>query len=211
MYEENYSLSNSEIRAEARNQLRGRWGNAILGFLIFSLVTTILCSIPATIALFFAPFLAPILVLVVSAPMNVGLIRFFLQFKRTNEDVPYEVLFSGFQNLGTAFLTQLLVGIYTFLWSLLFIIPGIIAAFSYSQALFIVADNPNISASEAITMSKEMMSGYKFKLFCLNLSFIGWAILSVFTMYIGCLWLNPYIQLSTINFYEDLRRMRFLG
>jgi len=100
---------------------------------------------------------------------------------------------------------SVLVGLYTFLWSLLLIIPGIIAAYSYSMAPFILIDNPDIGVSEAIRRSKEIMRGHKFDYFALQLSFIGWAILACLTFGIGFLWLIPYIQLTSIEFYRYIR------
>jgi uncharacterized membrane protein len=86
-------------------------------------------------------------------------------------------LFIGFKNYGRALVLYLLITVFTFLWSLLFIIPGIIAAFRYSMAFYVLADNPEISAMDALRTSKELMKGNKGKLFCLWISFIGWAIL----------------------------------
>jgi len=85
-------------------------------------------------------------------------------------------------------------------------LPGIIAGYRYSMALYILNDNPKISPMDAIKASKEMMKGYKWKLFCLQLSFVGWALLcSIFTLFIGFLWLIPYIQTSIANFYQNLK------
>ena len=88
---------------------------------------------------------------------------------------------------------------------LLLIVPAIIAAFSYSMVFYILADNPDISPTNALKKSKEMMMGYKWKIFFLGLSFLGWALLAILTLGIGLLWLMPYIQVSTINFYEDIK------
>ncbi len=85
-------------------------------------------------------------------------------------------------------------------------IPGIVAALSYSQAFYILAENPGIGALEAIRISKRMMYGYKGKLFLLYLSFIGWAILSALTLGIGYLWLIPYVSTTLANFYEEVKR-----
>ena len=87
--------------------------------------------------------------------------------------------------------TSIVVSIFVFLWTLLLIIPGIIKSISYSQTFFVLKDHPEYSITEAITESKKIMQGYKWKYFLLNLSFIGWGILSLFTLGIGLLWLNP--------------------
>jgi len=102
--------------------------------------------------------------------------------------------------------------IFVLLWSLLLIVPGIIAAFRYSMSFYILADNPDMGIMEAINESKRMMRGNKWKFFCLNLSFIGWAILGVLTLGIGYLWLTPYIEVTMIAFYDiangNLRSVR---
>jgi len=110
-------------------------------------------------------------------------------------------LFSCFNNFGKAFVLNLLVGIYTILWTFLLIIPGIIASLSYSMSSYILLENPNMSASDAIKTSKQMMNGNKGRLFCLHLSFFGWAILCVLSCGIGFLWLTPYIEISDAAFY----------
>ena len=116
-----------------------------------------------------------------------------------------ETLFDGFSDFARSLVASLLMCIFVFLWSLLLIIPGIIAALSYSMTYYILADNPDVTASEAINMSKRMMFGHKTELFWLYLSFIGWAILCLFTFGIGFLWLLPYIQTSTAIFYENIK------
>jgi uncharacterized membrane protein len=88
---------------------------------------------------------------------------------------------------------------------LLLVIPGIVAAYRYSMSFYILSDNPQLSAQEAMNESKRMMNGYKGKLFCLHFSFIGWSILCVLTIGIGFLWLVPYMQASIANFYENLK------
>ena len=99
---------------------------------------------------------------------------------------------------------QLLVSIYTFLWTLLFIIPGFIAAFSYAMTPYILEENPYMPINDAIRQSKEMMRGNKWRLFCLEISFIGWAILCLLTCGIGFLWLTPYYNAAICAFYYDI-------
>ena len=98
-----------------------------------------------------------------------------------------------------------LMYLFIVLWSLLLIIPGIIKAFSYSMTQFILEENPELSANEAIDHSRAMMKGHKFDLFWLLLSFIGWGILCIFTFGIGYIWLTPYVNTSVAAFYEDVK------
>lgn len=117
----------------------------------------------------------------------------------------YTHIFDGFRNLLQVFLLQLLTYVYVFLWSLLFIIPGIIASYRYAMAPYILRDNPGMPVSEAIRQSKEMMMGHKMDLFVLQLSFIGWALLVPLTFGILSLWLVPYMSTTTALFYEEIR------
>lgn len=99
-----------------------------------------------------------------------------------------------------------LVGVFTFLWSLLLIVPGIVNFYAYAMTPYILVDNPELSANQAINMSKQMMKGHKFDLFFLQLSFIGWIFLSIFTFGIGLLWLIPYMMTAQAAFYQDIKK-----
>ena len=109
-----------------------------------------------------------------------------------------------------AVITELLAGFFTVLWTLLFIIPGLIKSFSYSQAPFIFKDltdahpEADINYLDCITKGRELMDGHKFRFFILKLSFLGWDILAGFTLGIGYIWLNPYKQAAYMGFYADL-------
>ena len=113
-------------------------------------------------------------------------------------------LFSQFPNYGGAFLLRLFTILLLFLWTLLFIIPGIIKSYSYAMAPYIMAEHPELRPDECITRSRELMHGHKFELFCLQLSFIGWIILCIFTLGIGFFFLRPYQQAATAAFYRNL-------
>ena len=114
------------------------------------------------------------------------------------------VLFSQFYRLGAGFCMQLLRAVFIALWSLLFVIPGIMAAYSYAMAPYILVEHPGMSASEALSQSKAMMYGNRWRLFCLHFSFIGWYILCAFTMGIGLLWVNPYKEAAQALFYREI-------
>ncbi|MEN6314324.1 MAG: DUF975 family protein [Clostridiaceae bacterium] len=170
----NHSLlkENSEIRRLARERLKGNWGIALLLCLIYSIV----CGLSGCI-----PYIGAVIGLLISGPMVLGLVMCFVGFVR-NEQLKFETLFDGFKNFSSALVLQLLIGIFSFLWSLLFIVPGIIAAFRYSMAFYILNDNPQMGAKAALEESKKMMKGNKGKLFCLEFSFIGWALLCILTL-----------------------------
>ena len=144
-----------------------------------------------------------VLFFVLGSIIEVGYARFNLELVDGNEG-KLESLFAYFYNWKTTAIARLLQTLYVFLWSLLLFIPGIIAAYSYAMTGYILAEHPELTASEAIEKSKQMMSGNRFRLFCLQLSFIGWSILCVFTFGIGNLWLTPYKQAATAAFYREI-------
>ena len=112
-------------------------------------------------------------------------------------------LFSQFDRFSQGFLQAFLRGLYTFLWTLLFIIPGIVKSFAYAMTPFLMAEDPNLTAKEAIKLSQERMMGHKGELFCLGLSFIGWSLLAALTGGIGNIFLNPYMNAAYAAFYRD--------
>ncbi len=182
------------------------FGDVNAGYVSVATAREFLLSIPA--------FLGEIAAFVLSAALLYGVSRYLLKFVRGAQPVIGEI-FGGFtggaEKFGRAVLLQLLISIFTALWSLLFIIPGIIAGYRYSMAFYILADNDNISALDALNASKEMMRGHKWQLFKLHLSFIGWIILCIITLGIGFIFLSPYINTAQANFYEYLRGIRSAG
>jgi uncharacterized membrane protein len=182
---------NKVLMAQAREALEGKWGLAVGGGLVFILVNS-------------ATSIIPFASIIIGGPMYVGLAFFFLSLSR-KQNPTIKDLFSGFNNFLTALVAFLLVGLYTILWMLLLIIPGIMAAISYSQTFLLLADNPSMSASEAIEKSKKMMDGNKLNFFYLGLRFIGWSLLCVLTFGIGFLWLIPYMQVTFAKFHDDIK------
>jgi uncharacterized membrane protein len=186
----------STFRKEARDSLSGKWVFAAELTLLF-FVASMLAQF-ASAYLFIVPFiLAPI--------FKYGYVLSMLRLSR-NEKVTFEMLFDGFSDrFGTYFFAYLVIGVRVFLWSLLLIVPGIIAALAYSQTFFILADKKDITALEAINESKAMMKGNKWRFFLLYLSFIGWEILALFTLFIGYFFLAPYMMMTHAKFYEALK------
>lgn len=146
---------------------------------------------------------AGILSFLIGGTVSLGHSRYLLnQFDRRPLSV--RDLFSQFYQFGNGFCLHLLTTIYTTLWSLLFVIPGIVASYRYAMAPFILAEHPEYTAGEAIRASREMMRGYKLELFLLDLSFLGWIFLSFFTLGIGSLFLAPYRAAAYAAFYRTL-------
>jgi uncharacterized membrane protein len=184
-----------QLRAAARRNLKGNWLTAVLLYLAFYGITLILNLVPKV---------GPVLNFIISGPLALGLTSCFLNLIR-NKPFKIETLFDGFSNFKTAFLTHLLRFIFITLWSLLLVIPGIIAIYRYSMAFYILRDNPKTKPLEAINHSKEMMKGHKSDLFFLQLSFIGWIILGLIPLGLGMLWVLPYMKTATTNFYQELK------
>jgi len=182
---------NAELMRRARQSLKGQWGLAVGANLVFGLILSVasnVCSIAQ---------------LIIGGPMELGREILFLRISR-RADARFGQLFDGFQNFGSALGAYLLMLIFVFLWTLLLIIPGIIAALSYSMTFFIMADDPGVDPLEAIRRSKRLMYGNKWKLFCLYWRFFGWFLLCLLSFGIGFLWLQPYVLVTTAQFYDDL-------
>ncbi len=138
-----------------------------------------------------------------SGAVRQGLCQFNINLIKKDAPAEFNVLFSKFSNLGKCLLLNLAMWLLILAWSLLLIIPGIIAAYRYAMAPYIMAQNPDIGVMDAIGQSKELMRGHKGRLFWLDLTFVGWALLSVLTFGIGFLWLNPYMEAARAAFYLE--------
>ncbi len=140
--------------------------------------------------------------LVLGGAVRLGLCSYYNRIIK-GEEPPVSELFSRFSLIRKAIFLTLYTALLTFAWSLLFIIPGIVASYRYSLAFYILSDHPEYTVRQCVNESKRLMAGYKGRLFCLNLSFIGWAMLNVLTLGIGSLWLNPYMSAATSAFYLE--------
>lgn len=156
----------------------------------------------------FITLLFMILHFTVGGAVTLGYVKFNLKLV-DGKPAAFADLFSEFNRFGMAFLMQLLRSIFTFLWSLLLIIPGIYASYGYAMTPYILLENPNMTAKEAIGASKELMNGNRWRLFCLEISFIGWSFLCVFTCGIGYLWLVPYMEASFAAFYREIHAEKY--
>lgn len=135
--------------------------------------------------------------------LQLGYARFLLK-QHDGQNPEFNDLFSQFDRFGAGFAQALLRGLYIFLWSLLLVIPGIIAALRYAMTPYIMAEHPELTASEAINRSKELMEGHKMDLFILQLTFLGWEILCALTLNLGNLALNPYKNAAITVFYRHI-------
>lgn len=213
-----------DLRYESRLALTGRWGVAILAALLAGLLGGAVgfnigsfnieldqetlerlpdAMLPLLLGfLGFTGFYGTVL-FIIGGVIRLGYCRFLLNMQ-DGKSPDLKDLFSRFDRFGDGFLLSLFTGLFTALWMLLFIIPGIVAAYSYAMAPFIMEENPEMKAMDAIRASKELMYGHKAELFVLDLSFFGWSLLCVLSLGIGFLWLNPYRASAYAAFYRRL-------
>lgn len=199
-------MNRALLKENAKKSLQGKYGDAIA---LLGIMFAISFALGLVIGFFrleedLASTLADLCSLLISCELGFGMTSYFLKISR-NEPVTYNELFSK-TNMFVSYLSiSLLVGLFTFLWTLAFIIPGIIAALSYSMVFFVKLDNPDMGAMDVLRKSKQIMSGHKMDYFVLGLSFLGWAILGAFTLGILYLWLIPYMQVTYANFYNSIK------
>ena len=171
-----------------------RYGNLVFnGFLMAAAIWAILAAVAA---IAFS--------LIVGGTLRVGYARYHLGLIH-GEAPQFRTLFDYFSYWKTAALAALLKAVYVLLWSLLLIVPGIMASYSYTMTEYLLAENPELSAQEAMAQSKAMMEGNRWRLFCLDLSFIGWQLLSsLLPLRIGTIVLSPYTETAHAAFYREL-------
>ena len=226
----------SHIRAEARQRLAGRWALAVavaaVAWLLGGLMTgssflpqftyyirgeniTLKDALNKafTIGRHFGNTFLGINLLTMARFLIGGVIQLgyadILLKQHTGHDYSISDLFSQFHRFGQGFAQAFLRELYTALWTLLLIIPGIVAHYKYAMTPYIMADHPELTASEAIDRSKELMDGHKGELFILHLTFIGWDLLAALTLNVGHLVLNPYKCAAETVFYRNLCAGRF--
>lgn len=193
-------IENNILRQNAKNQLGGElfgrtWLMMLAVFLVYSAITGLSASIGYGIV-----------TIVIAGPLTFGLNRICVELVRGNRDIKVEKLFVGFTEcLTSSLVLNLLISIYTFLWSLLFVVPGIVKSYSYAMAPYILQDAPSTQWEKCIDESKKMMEGHKWQLFCLDFSFIGWYLLGALCLGVGVLWVYPYHYLARANFYMALK------
>lgn len=190
----NFNLAGQTIYSTGTNGgLNSEVGAFIVGSLGFIMIA----------ALFMA-----VIYFVLGSIVGVGYAKYNLNLV-DKKNAAFETLFEYFSHWKTTTIARLLRALYVFLWSLLFIIPGIVAGFSYAMTDYILAEDPELTADEAISQSKSLMMGNKWRFFCLQFSFIGWDILATLAFGIGHLWLTPYKQAAYAAFYREVSGTEF--
>lgn len=209
-----------DFRAWARDALKGRWGAAVAVSLVTGLLTssggfTSRVELNETLSeLGLSSFVSRevitvlltvlvvmgLLALIVGGAVQLGLCTFHLNLINRRE-ARFSNLFSQFHRLWDGFKMQFVINLFVFLWSLLLVIPGIIAAYRYAMVPYLKAEFPDLGVMDAMRESKRLMSGNKGRLFCLHMSFIGWVLLSTLTLGVGMLFVSPYMQSAETAFY----------
>ena len=194
-------FTRAEIKQQAKEQLKGNvWMLLLCAFVMVVIATG------ATMIGAFIPFVGSLAAtFLVVAPLSYGLYVVYLNVTY-GERPQVGKLFEGFQNFGPVVLLYFLIWLFTMLWTLLFVIPGIIKTLSYSMAYYVLAENPQMSANEALNESKAIMDGHKMDLFVLYLSSIPWMLLGSITLGIAYIYVMPYMQLTITNFYHKIKR-----
>ena len=224
----------SQNKREARECLRGNWTPAVLATAVYCVIA-VFCITPSYLYPLTHPnytqdlayamqtnnisdmmgiyggitrlsSITSLLYILVLNVLVVGFMNAFLKFYREKDTAITGNMFNfAFNNYGHKILGMFLMGLFIALWTLLLVIPGIIKTFSYAMTPYILHEYPNVGVNDSIDISRKMMKGHKLDLFLLELSFIGWGILCIFTLGIGFLWLTPYMQTSLAIFYEDVK------
>ena len=190
--------TNPQLRRAASAQLKGHYTNFVIVTLVYLLIVCACSSVK---------YASTLLTVLLAFPAAFAFVMMQLDFVRNGENPTVEGLLRTYNKqwyLKTICL-QLLMGIYTFLWTLLLVVPGIIKSISYAMAPYILADNPEIGCDEAICRSMKMMDGHKMDYFLILLGYVGLTLLSMLLLCIPLLWIMPYYQVVFTNFYLELK------
>ena len=230
---ESVTFSSSDIKMTARERLKGNWTIAIIISVIVAVLSRIGTAIQegVTISYYFTevypvilegrlmeamemtsyyapPFWTDGIVMLntlLIVPLTTGVAFVFLNMMRGIKPQVKDA-FSKYSIFGKCILTDIYTSVIIALWTLLLIVPGIIAAYGYALVPYIICDDENLSVTETAILSKEMMNGHKMELFVLHLSFIGWSLLSIFTFGIlEIVYVTPYRNAAIAEFYQRVK------
>ncbi|WP_290782965.1 DUF975 family protein [Exiguobacterium sp. UBA6309] len=195
----------SQLKKAAKESLRGRWGFAVLAFLLFSIIQGVPNLFGSDIDEPSSSIdLVVSLVSILLIPVGVGWTWIAMSIAR-GEETKVTDLFEPYGMFLKVVGLAIVQFIFIALWTLLLIIPGIIKSFSYLLTFYILRDEPSIGILEAITRSRQLMDGHKMEAFLLFLSFIGWALLVIVTLGLAVLWVGPYFSVTLAKFYDRVR------
>ncbi len=193
-------MNRAELKAAAKSQIKGKIGILFLITLIIGVL-----SFFAGLILGLIPVVGSFVSTIIVTPaFALSIYKVYLNIAAGGTPTAGDS-FEGFNDFWAAFKVTFLVGLFTFLWSLLFVIPGIVKFYAYSMSMYVLAENKGKPALECINESKKMTNGHKADLFVLDLSFIGWLLLGSITFGLAYIWVAPYIQATKANVYNSLK------
>lgn len=195
------TLDRQQIKQNAKDALKANYW-PMIGYFVLNMV---ICAVCGGLSSLYVGLILTILVVPVVA------VSFcYLTYKvYRNEEHSVSGLFDGFQNFGHVLGGYWWMYLFILLWSMLFYIPGIVKAIAYSMTPYILMDQPEVGAKEALKLSMEMTKGHKMEIFVMYLSFIGWAIVSAITLNIaGIFYVYPYMQLTMAGYYDELKKQQ---
>ena len=200
----------SDIKKEALAVLRGNWSKVAWCSLVYIVLDLVVKNTLSSIisgneqeGSFFVSILF--------FPLTYGFIKYFLEFEDNQENEISTIFWAYKKLLAKSILLSIIIIVRVILWAILLIVPGVMAAISYSLAPFILVENPDIGFMEAISLSKKLTRGYKSDIFIFHLSFIGWYILGFITLGIGLIWVLPYHYTSQVKLYQMLLEKTDIG
>lgn len=201
-------MGTAELKSRAKEQLRGRWGLAVVTVLVANIVlqTQVIADTAKRFGIGEFSFEVNVLYLFLGGVISTGLSRFLLNMATSRGKANFTDLFSYFNIYLKTLLLNIVITFAVLIGFLLLIIPGIIVMLMFSQAYYILAEDSSKSISQCLEESVEMMRGHKWDLFYLYLTFIGWWIVALLTFGIVGLWVSPYQKVTEANFYLSIKK-----
>lgn len=196
-------MDTAELKSRAKEQLRGKWAIAVGTVLVANIILEVDVGykVASKLGIEGLSYSLDLIALLLGGVISVGLCRFLLDMATKRREPRFDTLFSSFNIYLKTLGLNILITLAVLAGTLLFIVPGIIVSLMFSQAFYILSEDPSKSITQCINESVNLMSGHKWELFYLNLTFIGWWLLSLVTLGIAALWVAPYQKLTEANYY----------
>jgi len=200
-------MNTAELKANAKEQLRGKWAVAIATVLVANILidSDVMYKVSEKFGLIGLSISCSLISLFLGGVISVGLCKFLLDMTTKREEPRFETLFSQFNIYLKTLGLNILITLSVCIGTILFIVPGIIVGLMFSQSYYILSEDPSKSITQCIKESVDMMNGHKWDLFYLELTFIGWWLLTAITVGIAGLWVAPYVKVTETNFYLSIK------
>ena len=202
-------MNTAELKANAKEQLRGKWAVAIGTVLVANILidSDVMYKVSDKFGLIGLSISCSLISLFLGGVISVGLCKFLLDMTTKREEPRFETLFSQFNIYLKTLGLNILITLSVCIGTILFIVPGIIVGLMLSQSYYILSEDPSKSITQCIKESVDMMNGHKWDLFYLELTFIGWWLLTAITVGIAGLWVAPYVKVTETNFYLSIKNI----